>query len=111
MAGGGRSSALPVQPHFANVGEPVEIECTADLDGDLWRYVLRCTPERVVHEALYRKPSTEMGSILKTTVRISVIVSCERRGNGSRRLIGFSDYCVGRVDERWLCAGMEGLDP
>lgn len=48
-------SGIPLHPHFANVGEPVEIECTADVDGDLWRYVLRCTPERVLHEALYRK--------------------------------------------------------
>ncbi|RDU97275.1 AAA family ATPase [Trinickia dinghuensis] len=48
-------SAIPVQPHFANVSEPVEIECTADFDGQLWRYVLRCTPQRVLHEALYRK--------------------------------------------------------
>lgn len=48
-------SGIPVRPHFANAIEPVEIECTGDFDGQLWRYVVRCTPERVLHEALYRK--------------------------------------------------------
>ena len=46
---------LPIHPHFANTASPVEIDCTADFDGHLWRYVLRCTPQRVLHEALYRK--------------------------------------------------------
>ena len=46
---------IPVYPHFANTAEPIEIECTADVDGELWRYTLRCTPQRVLHEALYRK--------------------------------------------------------
>jgi hypothetical protein len=31
------------------------LECTAEIKGELWRYVLRCTPQRVLHEALYRK--------------------------------------------------------
>ena len=48
-------AVIPVTPHFANVGEPSEFECVVDFDGELWRYVLRCTPERVLHEALYRK--------------------------------------------------------
>lgn len=46
---------IPVSPHFANASEPVELECTAEINGELWRYVLRCTPQRVLHEALYRK--------------------------------------------------------
>lgn len=46
---------IPVSPHFANADKPVELECTAEIKGELWRYVLRCTPERVLHEALYRK--------------------------------------------------------
>ncbi|WP_288126870.1 AAA family ATPase [Thiomonas sp.] len=46
---------IPVQPHAAALSEPTELECTADLDGQLWRYTLRCTPRRVLHEALYRK--------------------------------------------------------
>lgn len=46
---------IPIHPHFANTAAPVEVDCTADFDGHLWRYVLRCTPQRVLHEALYRK--------------------------------------------------------
>lgn len=48
-------AGIPVTPHFASSGEPVEFECVVDFDGKLWRYVLRCTPERVLHEALYQK--------------------------------------------------------
>lgn len=48
-------AGIPVTPHFASAGEPTEFECMVDFDGKLWRYVLRCTPERVLHEALYQK--------------------------------------------------------
>ncbi len=48
-------AAIPVTPHFAARDEPSEFEATGDFDGRLWRYVLRCTPERVLHEALYQK--------------------------------------------------------
>ena len=48
-------SLIPVTPHFTLVNEPSEFEATLDFDGRLWRYVLRCTPERVLHEALYLK--------------------------------------------------------
>lgn len=48
-------SGIPVQPHAAAPSEPVELECTADIDGQLWRYTLQCTPRRVLREALYRK--------------------------------------------------------
>lgn len=48
-------AGIPVTPHFAAMSEPSEFECVLDLDGRLWRYVLRCTPERVLHEALYQK--------------------------------------------------------
>jgi len=46
---------IPVAPHAAATDEPTELECTLDFDGKLWRYVLRCTPQRVLHEALYQK--------------------------------------------------------
>jgi energy-coupling factor transporter ATP-binding protein EcfA2 len=46
---------IPVTPHFGAVGQPTEVEAVVDFDGRLWRYVLRCTPERVLHEALYQK--------------------------------------------------------
>ena len=48
-------SGIPVAPHAAASSEPTELECMVDFDGKLWRYVLRCTPERVLHEALYQK--------------------------------------------------------
>ena len=48
-------AGIQVTPHAATAGEPTEFECTLDFDGKLWRYVLRCSPERVLHEALYQK--------------------------------------------------------
>ena len=48
-------AGIPIAPHAANANEPSELECMVDFDGKLWRYVLRCTPERVLHEALYQK--------------------------------------------------------
>lgn len=46
---------LPFHPHAAAASEPSEFEVEADVDGRLMRYTLRCTPERVLHEALYAK--------------------------------------------------------
>ena len=47
---------IPVKPHFAVQDEPIEFELKADdQEGTLWRYVLRLTPERVLHEAVYRR--------------------------------------------------------
>lgn len=46
---------IPVTPHFTSPNEPIEFETIVNFDGKLWRYVLRCTPERVLHEALYQK--------------------------------------------------------
>jgi hypothetical protein len=48
-------AGIPIAPHFAASNEPSEFEFMVDFDGKLWRYVLRCTPERVLHEALYQK--------------------------------------------------------
>lgn len=48
-------ASIPVTPHFTAPNEPSEFEVVVDFDGTLWRYVLRCTPERVLHEALYQK--------------------------------------------------------
>lgn len=47
--------ALPFSSHASATGEPAEFEMEADVDGRLMRYTLRCTPERVLHEALYAK--------------------------------------------------------
>src|SRR3990167_6387538 len=49
------AAPLPFQPHAAVPTEPSEFEVEADFDGRLWRYTLRCTPQRVLHEALYVK--------------------------------------------------------
>lgn len=50
------SDPIPVAPHFAHESQPVEIEVEAEDDqGELWRYELHATPQRVIHEALYRK--------------------------------------------------------
>ena len=48
-------AGIPINPHFAAADEPTEFEAVVDFDDKLWRYVLRCTPERVLHEALYLK--------------------------------------------------------
>ena len=47
---------IPIKPHFSTTNEPVEFEVEADdLDGTLWRYVLKATQERVLHEAVYKR--------------------------------------------------------
>jgi hypothetical protein len=46
---------LPFQPHAAAPTEPSDFEVDVDFEERLWRYTLRCTPERVLHEALYVK--------------------------------------------------------
>lgn len=52
------NAPIPVRPHFATPDQPVEFELEADdLGGTLWRYVLKLTPERVLHEAVYQRPN------------------------------------------------------
>jgi len=52
------TAKIPVNPHFSAQEEPIEFELQADdPEGTLWRYVLRLTPERVLHEAVYRRPN------------------------------------------------------
>lgn len=47
---------IPVTPHFSQADAPTELEVEAEgLDGRLWRYVVRLTTERVLHEALYQQ--------------------------------------------------------
>ncbi|UTV80042.1 ATP-binding protein [Acidithiobacillus sp. YTS05] len=48
-------SPIPLSPHFANANSPIEIECIAEVGNVLWKYLLRCTPQRVLHESLHRK--------------------------------------------------------
>ncbi|BDU22498.1 hypothetical protein DYGSA30_39550 [Dyella sp. GSA-30] len=48
---------IPIKPHFTRPNEPVEFELDADDgEGTLWRYVLKATRQRVLHEAVYQKP-------------------------------------------------------
>lgn len=49
------TAPLPLTSHAAARGEHSEFEVEADFEGRLWRYTLRCTRERVLHEALYAK--------------------------------------------------------
>ena len=49
------AAPLPFQAHAAASGEPSEFEVDVDFDGRLWRYTLRCTPQRVLQEALFVK--------------------------------------------------------
>jgi uncharacterized protein len=46
---------LPFEQHAASPNEPSEFEVELDFEGRMWRYVLRCTPKGVLHEALYYK--------------------------------------------------------
>ena len=49
------AQSLPFHPHAAAANEASEFEVEADVDGRLMRYTLRCTPQRVLHEALYAR--------------------------------------------------------
>ena len=49
------TAPIPFQPHFSRSNEPSEFAVEIDYDDKIWRYVLRLTPSRVIHEALYVK--------------------------------------------------------
>ena len=50
------NAQIPIKPHFSAPNEPTEFTIEADdLNGTLWRYVLKATPERVLHEAVYKR--------------------------------------------------------
>jgi hypothetical protein len=46
---------LPFESHPVCKAMPTEFEIEVDFQGQLWRYTLRATPQRVMHEALYVK--------------------------------------------------------
>jgi len=54
---------IPIAPHAASQDKPIELECTLDFDGALWRYELRWTPKQVLFEALYQKREKRFGYI------------------------------------------------
>lgn len=65
------NAPLPVKPHFSSPNEPVEFEVEADdMDGTLWRYELKATPERVLHEAMYRRPKKKSAKFSYVFVRV-----------------------------------------
>lgn len=50
------TARIPAKPHFSSVNEPIEFEVEADdMEGTLWRYELKLTPERVLYEAVYKR--------------------------------------------------------
>jgi uncharacterized protein len=52
------TAEIPIRPHFASPNDPIEFEFEADdMDGTLWRYELKATPERVLRETVYRRPN------------------------------------------------------
>jgi hypothetical protein len=64
------SAPIPIKPHFSSPGEPVEFEVEADdMDGTLWRYELKATPERVLLEAVYRRPKKKSAKFSYVFVR------------------------------------------
>lgn len=55
---------IPMVPHFSATDAPTTLEFEADDDeGRIWRYVLRLTPERVLHEALYLKRTSQFSYV------------------------------------------------
>ena len=61
---------IPIKPHFSTPNEPVEFEIEADdLSGTLWRYQLRVTPERVLHEAVHRRTNKKHAKFSYVFVR------------------------------------------
>lgn len=44
---------IPVAAHFSAPNKPCSFKCTFVADERVWRYELQCTPQRVLHEALY----------------------------------------------------------
>lgn len=53
---GKAEAPIPIAPHFSSPDKPTELEFEAEDDqGRQWRYVLRTTRERVLHEAMYQK--------------------------------------------------------
>lgn len=50
------SAPIPFSPHPANSADQAsEFEAEIDFDNQRWRYTLRATPQRVLHESLYVK--------------------------------------------------------
>lgn len=64
------TARIPIKPHFSSPDEPIEFEIEADdMNGTLWRYELRATPERVLHEAVYKRPKKKSAKFSYVFIR------------------------------------------
>ncbi len=64
------TAQIPIRPHFSAPNEPVEFELEADdMVGTLWRYELKATPDRVLHEAVYKRPKKKSAKFSYVFVR------------------------------------------
>ena len=48
---------IPLEPHFLARDQPSEFQIEFDMEGEVWRYRLSATSERVLSESLHRKQS------------------------------------------------------
>lgn len=64
------TAQIPIKPHFSSPNDPVEFEVEVDdISGTLWRYELKATPERVLHEAVYKRPKKKSAKFSYVFVR------------------------------------------
>ncbi|MGH2507254.1 MAG: AAA family ATPase [Ktedonobacteraceae bacterium] len=64
------AAELPIKPHFSSSADPIEVELEADdEEGAIWMYVLRAMPNRVLHEAVYKKDKRKYASYSYVFVR------------------------------------------
>lgn len=64
------TAQIPIKPHFSSSDESVDFEVEADdMDGTVWRYELKATPERVLHEAVYKRPKKKSAKFSYVFVR------------------------------------------
>jgi hypothetical protein len=75
-------STIPCSPHVIHATEQSEFECLFDFEGTLWRYVLQCTPQRVLHEALYQKRERFVYVFIRTWNPESNNYSVKQQGFG-----------------------------
>lgn len=80
--GSSPGSPIPCSSNVIHATEPSEFECLFDFDGTLWRYVLHCTPQMVLHEALYQKRERFVYVFIRTWNPESNHYSVKQQGFG-----------------------------
>lgn len=58
---------IPLDPHFVAHDQASEFQVEFDMDGEVWRYRLSATTERVISESLYRKQSRTFSYVFVRT--------------------------------------------